>query len=86
MLLSCATLFYQSFREVLLGSPGFRTDHLLLLSFDPALVRYTPEKADRFYRALGGQRAKASGSAECGADPSGSLRHWVDGERNRSRR
>ena len=52
MLLSCATLFYQSFREVLLGSPGFRTDHLLLLSFDPALVRYTPEKAGRFYREL----------------------------------
>jgi predicted permease len=52
MLLTAATLFFQSFREVLLNSPGFRTDHLLLMSFDPALARYTPEKANEFYRRL----------------------------------
>ncbi len=52
MLLSAATLFFEGFRETLLDSPGFRTDHLLLMSFDPTLVRYTPEKARDFYRAL----------------------------------
>ncbi|MGO9258103.1 MAG: ABC transporter permease [Bryobacteraceae bacterium] len=52
MLLTAATMFFQAFRQTLLGSPGFRTDHLLVASFDPALVRDTPEKAGEFYRTL----------------------------------
>jgi macrolide transport system ATP-binding/permease protein len=52
MLLTAATMFFQSFREVLLSSPGFRTDHLLMMTFDPSLARYTPEKANEFYRRL----------------------------------
>src|SRR5471030_2594776 len=52
MLLTAATMFFQTFREVLLNSPGFRTDHLLMMSFDPALARYTPEKGHEFYRRL----------------------------------
>jgi predicted permease len=36
----------------LLTAPGFRTDHLLTASFNPTLVRYTPEQAQAFYKQL----------------------------------
>jgi len=61
MLLTAATMFFQSFREVLLNSPGFRTDHLLLMSFDPALARYTPEKGHEFYHRLLDQARQVPG-------------------------
>jgi macrolide transport system ATP-binding/permease protein len=52
MLLSAATLFVRTLRSVLLGNPGFRTDHLMMMSFDPSLVHYSPEKSREFFRAL----------------------------------
>ncbi|HEY6390092.1 MAG TPA: ABC transporter permease, partial [Bryobacteraceae bacterium] len=52
MLLSAATLFVQTLRHVIMGNPGFRTDHLLMMSFDPSLIRYSPEKTHEFYRTL----------------------------------
>jgi putative ABC transport system permease protein len=52
MLLSAATLFVRTLRHVILGNPGFRTDHLLMMSFDPSLIRYSPDKTHAFYRAL----------------------------------
>jgi len=45
----------QAFRgaSVLLRSPmGFRTDHLLMASFDPVLARYTAPQSQDFYRRL----------------------------------
>jgi predicted permease len=36
----------------LLSSPGFRTDHVLTASFNPSLVRYTPEQTQEFYKRL----------------------------------
>jgi len=45
----------QSYRgaAILLSSPvGFRTNHLLLASFDPTLARYTPKQTEEFYRNL----------------------------------
>jgi macrolide transport system ATP-binding/permease protein len=52
MLLSAATMFVRTLRNVLLGNPGFRTDHLMMMSFDPSLVHYSPEKSREFFRAL----------------------------------
>jgi predicted permease len=52
MLLCAATLFVRTLRQVIRGNPGFRTDHLLMMSFDPSLIRYTPEKTHEFYRTL----------------------------------
>ena len=52
MLLAGACLFFESFLNTLLRSPGFRTDHLLLMTFDPSLVRYQPAQAERFYHDL----------------------------------
>jgi len=38
---------------IVLASPaGFRTDHLLMASFDPSLVRYTPAGTQEFYDRL----------------------------------
>ena len=52
VLLSAATLFVRTLRAVVGSNPGFRTDHLLMMSFDPSLVHYTPEKTRTFYRTL----------------------------------
>jgi predicted permease len=39
--------------SLLLSSPmGFRTDHLLMASFNPTLARYTPAQTQDFYRRL----------------------------------
>ena len=52
MLLCAAALFVRTFRAVITTSPGFRTDHLLMMSFDPTLVHYTAEQTREFYRTL----------------------------------
>jgi predicted permease len=52
MLLSAATMFVRTLRNVVLGNPGFRTDHLMMMSFDPSLVHYSPEKSRDFFRTL----------------------------------
>ena len=50
MLVSGALL--DGFRSQLGQGPGFRTDRLQLMSFDPNLVRYTDAQRDLFYRQL----------------------------------
>jgi len=52
VLLSAATLFVRTLRAVISSNPGFRTDHLMMMSFDPSLVHYSPEKTRDFYRTL----------------------------------
>lgn len=52
MLLSAATLFVRALRAVVLGNPGFRTDHLMMMTFDPSLVHYSQDKTREFYRTL----------------------------------
>jgi macrolide transport system ATP-binding/permease protein len=39
--------------SILLSSPiGFRTDHLLMATFDPSLARYKPPQTQEFYKTL----------------------------------
>ncbi len=38
--------------KTLTFDPGFRTDHLLMMEFDTALVRYTDDQTRDFYRTL----------------------------------
>jgi predicted permease len=52
VLMVVATMLYRGFRAELLGGPGFRTDHLVMMSFDPTLVRYGDAQAQQFYKAL----------------------------------
>jgi macrolide transport system ATP-binding/permease protein len=52
VLLVAAAVLLDGFRKALVLDPGFRTDHLAVLSLDPSLVGYTPEQTRTFYRDL----------------------------------
>ncbi|MGI8960186.1 MAG: ABC transporter permease [Bryobacteraceae bacterium] len=51
ILLTVSTILFRGFSQQL-KSPGFRTDHLLMMSFNPKLVRYTDAQTQQFYKRL----------------------------------
>jgi predicted permease len=52
ILLTLATFMYGGFRAQLIAGPGYRTDHLLIMRFDPSLVRYSEEQSRQFFQKL----------------------------------
>lgn len=52
LLLTVATLVFRGFQHDMLAGPGFRTDHLLMMRFDPGLVRYTDQQTKQFFQQL----------------------------------
>jgi putative ABC transport system permease protein len=52
ILLTLAMFMYGGFRAQLIAGPGYRTDHLLIMRFDPSLVRYSDEQSRQFFRKL----------------------------------
>lgn len=52
VLLTVAVSVYRSFDRDFGRGPGYRTDHLLLMSFDPGLMHYSPEKTSQFFQNL----------------------------------
>ena len=44
--------------QQLASGPGYRTDHLLMMSFDPSLVRYTEAQSQQFFEQVA-ERARA---------------------------
>jgi predicted permease len=58
LLLVCATQLFRATSYLLSEPPGFRTNHLLMVTFDPTLVRYTPSQTQDFYKRLV-ERARA---------------------------
>jgi predicted permease len=48
VLLVVALFMYRGFQRMLGIGPGYRIDHLLMMSFSPGLVRYTAPQAQRF--------------------------------------
>ena len=52
VLLVFATQAYRGARIMLSSPPGFRTDHILMASFNPALARDSTEQTQEFYRRL----------------------------------
>jgi putative ABC transport system permease protein len=52
VLLVIATFAHRGFRQELGSGPGYRIDHLLMMSFDTSLVRYTDGESRRFYDRL----------------------------------
>ncbi len=52
VLLILASQAYRGAAILLSQSPGYRTDHVLTASFDPTLVRYTPDQTREFYKRL----------------------------------
>jgi putative ABC transport system permease protein len=52
LLLTTATLIYRTFHAVLNKGTGSRTDHMVMMTFDPSLLRYDDTRANRFYDRL----------------------------------
>ena len=52
VLLVVAMFMYRGFRQQLAGGPGYRIDHLLMMSFDPGLVRYTEAQSQQFFQQV----------------------------------
>ncbi len=61
VLLLVATILYHSFRTALSGGPGYRTDHLLMMSFQPSLVRYNEAQSQDFFKQLAERAPSAAG-------------------------
>ena len=58
VLLVVALFMYRGFGQQLASGPGYRTDHLLMMSFDPSLIRYTGAQAQQFFERVA-ERARA---------------------------
>jgi len=52
VLLVVASTLMRGFRSLLQQSPGFRTDRLLMMTFDPSLVRYSETQTRDFFKQL----------------------------------
>jgi predicted permease len=58
VLLVVAMFMYRGFRQQLASGPGYRTDHLLMMSFDTTLLRYTEAQSQQFFETVA-ERARA---------------------------
>src|SRR5207248_706514 len=52
------TFLFRGFQHELGRGPGFRVDHLLMMSFDPGLVHYNEAQTQQFFHQLV-ERARA---------------------------
>jgi predicted permease len=52
VLLVLTTMVYNGFRTQFYAGAGFRTDHLLMMTLDPGLIRYEQGQINPFYRQL----------------------------------
>ncbi|MGE5243421.1 MAG: ABC transporter permease [Betaproteobacteria bacterium] len=53
VLLVVALFMYRGFERQLAGGPGYRTDHLLMMTFDTSLVHYTETQSAQFFKEVG---------------------------------
>ena len=58
VLIVVALFMYRGFGQQLAGGPGYRTDHLLMMSFDPGLIRYSDAQSRQFFQQVA-ERARA---------------------------
>jgi predicted permease len=61
VLLVVALFMYRGFRDQLADGPGYRTDHLLLMSVDTGLVRYTEAQSAQFFKEVGDRARELPG-------------------------
>src|SRR5262249_12590171 len=52
VLLVVALFTYRGFGAQLASGPGYRTDHLLMMSFDPSLMRYSEAQSQQFFEQV----------------------------------
>src|SRR6185295_12564861 len=58
VLLVVALFMYRGFGKEVANGPGYRTDHLLMMSFDTGLLRYTETQSKLFFDQVA-ERARA---------------------------
>ncbi len=61
VVLTVAIFMYRGFRQQLVNGPGYRTDHLLMMSFDTGLVHYTPAQSEQFFKQVADRTREVSG-------------------------
>jgi putative ABC transport system permease protein len=61
VLLVVAMFMYRGFRQQLMSGPGYRTDHLLMMSVDPSLVRYTEAQSQQFFQQVAARAREVPG-------------------------
>jgi predicted permease len=61
VLLVVAMFIYRGFRQQLASGPGYRTDHLLMMSLDPSLVRYTEAQSQQFFQQVAARAREVPG-------------------------
>ena len=61
MLVTVTIFMYRAFQSRLTQGPGFRTEGLIFVSFDPALARYTDARAETFFRDVKDRAAALPG-------------------------
>ena len=61
VLLVAAAMMFDGFRKTLIVDPGFRTDHRLMMEFDPSLAHYTKDQTRDFYRQVHDRAAALPG-------------------------
>src|SRR5262249_31836573 len=61
LLLILTSMMYRSFARQLRAGPGYRVDHVLKMSFDPSLVKYSEARRQQFYDQLAERAASSPG-------------------------
>jgi predicted permease len=61
VLLVVATFIYRGFQQQLGTGPGFRTDHLLMMSLAPGQLHYTESQAARFFERVAEEARRVPG-------------------------
>ncbi len=61
VLLAVALFMYRGFKGQLAAGPGYRTDHLLMMTFDTSLVRYTDAQSALFFRDVADRAREVPG-------------------------
>jgi predicted permease len=61
VLLTISAFMYRGFHRALASGQGFRTDHLLMMSFDPSLVHYSEAQTLQFYKQLAERTRSVAG-------------------------
>src|SRR5271165_140522 len=52
VLLVVTAMMYRGFHNQLGGGPGYRNNHILLMSFDPSLVKFSEPQTAQFYKQV----------------------------------
>jgi predicted permease len=78
-LLVCAAQLFRATSYLLSAPPGFRTTHIMMVTFDPGLVRYSPEQTKNFYKRLVDETRAMPGVKSAALARRVPVTNWNDG-------